>query len=115
VVGIGCVAVGFLAEPFVRIVFGVRFAPAVPALRWMLPGVFFLGLTSVLSQYLAASGFPRLQSAAWMVGSVMAAGLGRVLIPIASATGAAMALSITHAAVFLMIAAISVRAARGVA
>jgi O-antigen/teichoic acid export membrane protein len=105
----GCAGVWLLADPFVRTVFGPKFLPAVPALRYMLPGVFFLGLTSVLSQYLAAGGFPRLQSAAWIGGCVVAAAAGRVLIPSAGGAGAALALSITHFAVFVLIAALAVR------
>jgi hypothetical protein len=37
--------------PFIEFVFGAKFLGTVPLLRLMLPGVFFLGLTSVLSQY----------------------------------------------------------------
>lgn len=109
---VGCGAVGLLAEPFVRIVFGAKFVEAVPLLRWMLPGVFFLGLTGVLSQYLAAAGFPISLVAVWTLGCAMSAGLGWVMIPVNSAIGAAMALSLTHAAVFVAILGLSLTHAR---
>jgi O-antigen/teichoic acid export membrane protein len=108
----GCLAVGLLAGPFVRIVFGPGFAAAVPTLRWMLPGVFFLGLTSVVSQYLAAIGFPMSLVATWIGGSLLAAVLGWLLIPIASGVGAAIALSLTHGLIFAAVAAQSLAAAR---
>ena len=109
---IGCLAVGLLAEPFVRLVFGERFLPTVPMLRWMLPGVFFVGLTAMPSQYLAAAGFPLTVVGVWIAGSVVALGLGRLLIPVASGTGAAMALSATHVVVFASILSLSVVHAR---
>jgi len=108
----GCGVVALAAEPFLRIVFGPRFLATVPILRWMLPSAFFLGLTSVQSQYLAARGFPVSLVGLWIGGSVMAVGLGRVLIPSGSGIGAAMALSATHAVMFAGVLALSVLAAR---
>ena len=108
----GCGIVGILAEPFVRAVFGQKFLAAVPLLRWMLPGVFFVGLTSVVSQYLAASGFPASLVAVWMAGSAAAAGLGWVLIPGSSGAGAAIAVSLTHAGIFIAVLGLSVAHSR---
>lgn len=109
---IGCFAVALLAEPFVRAVFGERFLPTVPMLRWMLPGVFFVGLTAIPSQYLAASGFPVSVVGVWIAGSAIALLLGRLLIPVMSGVGAAMALSVTHGAVFAAILSLSLIHAR---
>ncbi len=108
----GCGMVALLAEPFVRTVFGAKFLETVPLLRWMLPGVFFLGLTSVLSQYLAASGFPLSLVAVWIGGSVAAAGLGWLLIPGSAGVGAAMALSLSHTLIFFAVLTLSVFHAR---
>jgi O-antigen/teichoic acid export membrane protein len=109
---IGCVAMGLLAEPFIRAIFGERFLPAVPILRWMLPGVFFVGLAAIPSQYLAASGYPVSLVAIWFCGTAMALSLGRLAIPALSGIGAAMALSVTHGAVFAAIFSLSVLHAR---
>ena len=109
----GCATVGLFAEPFVRLVFGAKFLPTVPVLRWMLPGVFFLGLTAIPSQYLAASGFPVAVVGVWVGGSLFALTLGWLLIPASAGIGAAMALSLTHFGIFLAIFALSVRHARG--
>jgi O-antigen/teichoic acid export membrane protein len=108
----GCLAVGVLAEPFIRFVFGAAFAPTVPLLRWMLPAAFFLGLTSVLSQYLAAAGFPLSLVAVWVGGSAASALLGWLLIPAWAAVGAAMALSLTQAGIFMAVFALCLSHAR---
>jgi len=105
---VGCTTIALVAEPFVRIVFGTKLLPAVPVLRWMLPGALCLGVTSVLSQYLAASGFPRVIVVIWIGGAVASAVLGYLLIPTRSIVGAAMALSATQAAVLVAIVAVSV-------
>lgn len=109
---VGCAMVGWLAEPFVATVFGPKFHATVPLLRWMLPGVFFLGLTSILSQYLAAAGFPISLVAIWIAGSGVSAGLGWLLIPLHSSVGAAVALSITHFGIFVAILCLSLMHAR---
>ena len=98
--GAGCVAVAIGADPFIRVVFGAKFAESATVLRWMLPSAFFLGLTSIASQYLAACGFPRAQSGVWVVGAAIAAAAGWLLIPAGGAVGAAIALSIAHFCVF---------------
>jgi len=110
--GVGCAMVALLAQPFIVLVFGVKFAPTVPVLRWMMPGAFFLGLTCVFSQYLAAAGFPLSLVAAWIGGTALALGLGLLFIPQHSAVGAAIALSITHFVVFAAVLGLSIRLAR---
>jgi antigen flippase len=111
-VAAGCGVVALFAGPFVTLVFGSKFLETVPVLRWMMPGVFFLGLTAILSQYLAASGFPMSLVAIWVGGSVMAATLGWLLIPVSSGVGAAIAMSITHATIFVAVLILSLSHAR---
>jgi O-antigen/teichoic acid export membrane protein len=111
-VATGCGLVAVFAEPFVRLVFGSRFLETVPVLRGMMPGVLFLGLTAILSQYLAAAGFPLSLVAIWVGGSVMASTLGWLLIPVSSGVGAAIAMSLTHATIFVAVLIVSLRHAR---
>jgi O-antigen/teichoic acid export membrane protein len=112
-VATGCGLVALLAEPAIRLVFGAQFQDTVPVLRWMLPGILCLGLTAILSQYLAAAGFPVSLVAVWVGGVVMAVGLGWVLIPLRAGVGAAMAMSLTHVTIFGAVLALSVRHALG--
>jgi O-antigen/teichoic acid export membrane protein len=100
---VACLIAVVLVEPFVKIAFGSKFLAAVPILLWMLPGVLFLSMSTVISQYLAAIGFPRLLLGIWLIAFVVVVSSSEVLIPLYSGTGAAMALSVTYSLVFLMV------------
>jgi O-antigen/teichoic acid export membrane protein len=97
VLALACAAVWLLASPAIRLAFGARFAPAVPVLRAMLPGVLLLGVMSIVSQYLAANDFPVSLVAAWLTAGVSTAVLGRPLVARYGAVGAAATLSIVYA------------------
>lgn len=109
---VGCVTLAVFADPFVRLAFGPQFQPTASVLRWMMPGAFFLGLTSVMSQYLAASGFPLGLVAVWIGGGLVSAVAGAQLSARSAAVGAGAAFSLTHAAIFLAVLALSIAHAR---
>ena len=109
VLAVVCAAAAALATPFMRIAFGEAFVPAGQVLRLLLPGVFALGLTTVLSQYLAAIGVPRLNVVVWAVALVAVLSLGRLLVPSHAGAGAAAALSITYWLVLAMVLALGLR------
>jgi O-antigen/teichoic acid export membrane protein len=98
---IACAAVWMLAEPIIQLAFGNQFAPAASILHALLPGVFFLGVMSVVSQYLAASGFPKSVVGCWIGAMALSAVLSHSLIGRHGAVGAAAALSITYAALLM--------------
>lgn len=100
------------ADPAIRVAFGPRFAPAVPVLRAMLPGVFCVGVAAIFSQYLAASGFPVSVVVAWFVTVALSAGIGRVLVASHGAVGAGASLSITYGALLVFMAALCWRVHR---
>jgi O-antigen/teichoic acid export membrane protein len=102
-----CTIVAVAAGPVVRIVFGAGFEPSVRVLRWMLPGVVALGATSIVSQYLAAIGFPRALLGAWGGGLALVLVLGYFLIRSHGASGAAVALSFTYGVLFVAILGIA--------
>lgn len=95
---VACAVVWTAAEPLIRLAFGAAFLPAVPVLQAMLPSVFLLGVLSVVSQYLAASGFPISVVACWIASVVLGTILSVVLIDLHGAVGAGEALSLTYAA-----------------
>jgi enterobacterial common antigen flippase len=103
---VACAATWMLADPAVRFAFGPRFAPAVPVLRAMLPGVFFVGIVAVLSQYLAATGFPVAVIAVWTATVALNVWLGHSLMAGYGATGAGAALSLTYGALLIALAAL---------
>lgn len=98
-----CGAVAALAGPFIELVFGSSYSAAAPILRFMLPGVVAVGVTTIVSQYLAAHGLPRILLAIWAGAAVLTAVLGLLLIPSHGGTGAAIALTITYMIVALMV------------
>lgn len=104
---VACSVAALLAGPFMRVAFGSAFEPAAAVLRLLLPGVFAVGTASVLSQYLAAIGVPRLLVAIWAATLVIVLAVGRILIPHHAGAGAAASLSLAYAALLAMIAALA--------
>ncbi len=91
-----CVITGFVATWIVPTLFGEAFAPAVRVLWWMLPGVFFLSLANIVSQYLATKGIPFANVWAWLAGLFFLLVTSSFLIPHWGALGAAVSLTTTY-------------------
>jgi antigen flippase len=104
-----CAAVAAVSSPFMRLTFGADFTPAARVLLLLLPGVLALGVASVLSQFLASIGVPRLLVGIWLVTLGIVLGVGRLLIPGHAGAGAAAALSIGYGALLLMVGALAYR------
>jgi O-antigen/teichoic acid export membrane protein len=94
--GVSCAVIWLLSDSAIRLVFGPRFAPAGPVLRSMLPGVLLLGVISVVSQYLAASGFPISVVVTWFAAAALSVCLSLTLVSRYGAVGAGHALSVTY-------------------
>ena len=104
----GTLALGLLAPWLIPALFGLDFAPAVPAVCWMLPALIAFSVVNVVSQYLAAEGIPARKLWAWTASiPVMVVG-GLLLIPTFGAAGGAMALSVTYFLLAIAIVAIAV-------
>ena len=101
-----CGLVVFLAHPAISILFGPKFLPAVPILYYLLPGAYFLGLSAVVSQYLAAIGMPKELLVVWLLAFCLLLTGCWLWIPEYSAKGAAMASSLAHFALFGMVLAL---------
>jgi O-antigen/teichoic acid export membrane protein len=113
VVGVALTAVaivlGVAARPLIELAFGTAFAPSANVLRGLLPGIVAIGVTTILSQHLAAVGLPRMLIVIWLAGLGMMLGLGRWLIPTHAGVGAAVALSATYCFVLVAIALLAYR------
>ena len=97
--GVTC-AIAWIAGPAILTqVFGEAYTPAGGILRAMLPGVMCLGLTTLLSQYLAASGMPGRLVLVWIVAAVVSLASGSWLIAEYGAHGAAWTYSLSQAVV----------------
>jgi O-antigen/teichoic acid export membrane protein len=97
-----CTACAVLAGPLVPLIFGVSYMPVVPILWCLLPAIFFYGLISIVSQYLAAEGNPRAFVGIWGGTCLFAAALGALLIPTFGSVGAALTLSIVYVSIFAL-------------
>lgn len=79
IMAVFCVAVAAATKLAVELIFGAAYMPAVAIILALLPGVFFLGVASVASQFLAANGYPWSQVLAWICGSALQAALSVAL------------------------------------
>jgi len=112
VLGSICVVLWFAAAPAIRLAFGERFAPAAPVVQAMLPGVLLVGVTSIVSQYLAANGMPPSVVAVWFGGVALTAIMGRVLVFRYGAIGAGATLSLTYLVMLIALTTLAVRMAK---
>jgi len=94
-----CVA----AVPFsflLPLIYGAEFTDASRLLLILLPGVYLVGLESVLVQHFNALGLPRIIPVYWVVTLVVNVGLVFWLVPRLGAQGAALASTVSYALIF---------------
>lgn len=101
--GVLCILVAAIARPFILFVYGPAFGQSIAVFCGILPGIFFLSLAGIISQYLSARGFPFMQVVIWLSGFVLMAALSYTLIRHYALFGAAVAVSIDYALVFMML------------
>lgn len=109
---VACLAAAWLVTPAIQFAFGTAYLAASPMLAWMLPGVFFLGLSSIVSQYLAANGIPKRSIGIWGVAVLLQCGLGLWLIPIYGGVAAAATFSVVYVVNFALQLALACSIAR---
>lgn len=108
-----CLGTAILVKPAILIVYGQKYLPAVSIVLWLLPAAFFYSLTSIVSQYLAAVGFPRSVLVVWVLALLLLALLSSILIPAYAAIGAAISLSCVYAIVFSLEVGLALVVRRG--
>jgi O-antigen/teichoic acid export membrane protein len=102
---VGCALAGILAPYLIPWLMGQPFRPAVPIFLWLLPGVLFLSVITVLSQYLAALGFPWTLPGVWFTGIITLVAGGIPLIEQYGAAGASISISLAY---FVVVVGISI-------
>lgn len=101
------VACCLAAVPFsflLPLVYGRAFSEATTLLLILLPGVFLVGLESVLVQHFNALGLPRAIPVYWLVTLVVNLVLVFALVPQFGAYGAAIASTVSYALIFALVA-----------
>jgi O-antigen/teichoic acid export membrane protein len=88
-----CVAVAVIAHLAIGVAFGADYEGATPAVIALMPAVVLLGVTSLLSQYVVARGFPMSLVGVWLIALVLGAVAGWPLVSSLGARGAALAQS----------------------
>ena len=86
------------------LVYGGAFSEATGLLLILLPGVYLLGLESVLVQHFNALGLPRAIPIYWVITLVLNLLLVFTLVPRYGAVGAALASTICYAVIFALVA-----------
>ncbi len=86
------------------LVYGPEFSDATKLLLILLPGVYLMGLESVLVQHFNAFGLPRAIPLYWVATLALNLVLVFALVPRYGAQGAAIASSISYAAIFGLVA-----------
>jgi len=104
-----CAVAAWWGNDVITLVYGERFAGAYAMLMWGLPGIFALGLTSILSQYLASAGIPLALVWIWLTGLTVELALAIWLIPIHGAAGAMVSLSAAYVVILGMVWALAAR------
>lgn len=93
-------AIGILfviAEPGVLILYGDAFRPAIRAIYFLLPGIFFMSISKILSKYFSGMGLPEINSYTSAISCAVTVILCIVLIPKYAIVGAAIASSSAYA------------------
>lgn len=100
---LACIIASILVKPFILFVYGKAYFSSISVLLWMLPGIFFLGVLNIATQYLAAIGFPKMLVLVWGIAFLVMIVSSLILIPRFSEDGAGMALSISYLILFCII------------
>lgn len=96
----GAVAISFVLP----LIYGAPFADATVQLLMLLPGIFFMGVESVLVQHFTGTGLPRAIPVFWLITLVFNIGLNLVVVPTFGGRGAAVTSSLTYALIFTLVA-----------
>jgi O-antigen/teichoic acid export membrane protein len=94
--GLACLAMFFVSDVLVEVLFSSSFLPAVPALCWLLPGIFTLSVGKILVAELLAREKPSHASWATAAAAVINLVGNLLLVPRLGITGAAIASSISY-------------------
>jgi len=101
------VVIGALAAgPIISIAFGRSFLPAVAPFVWLMPGIYFLGIETVMVQLLNSEGFPPIIVAAWIADTVVNVAVNFWAIPRYGITGASIVSSVCYFLIFLLVSVV---------
>jgi O-antigen/teichoic acid export membrane protein len=97
-----CLVTVPLARPAVDVLYGSQFAEAATLYYWLLPGVFSLGMLTILSHHFAGKGFPLEALLVWFVGLGVNIAINVAFLPSAGLYVAPLASSIAYALLLVL-------------
>lgn len=100
--GLVCLATIPAAGPAIRALFGDEFEGATSLYYWLLPGIYSLGMLTILSHHFAGRGFPRQALMIWFVGLALNLALDFAFLPGRGAWVAALASSVAYAVLLVL-------------
>ena len=98
-----CLAAAALAF-VLPLIYGAGFNDATVQLLILLPGIFLMGLESVLVQHFTGTGLPATIPVFWVITVAFNIGLNLLLVPTFGARGAAMTSTLSYALIFVLVA-----------
>jgi len=101
-----------LATAIIPLVFGKSFLPAVGPFIWLMPGSFFLGIETVIVQYLNSLGFPKIIAYFWLLVTIVNIGINFWAIPAYGISGAAIVSTVSYSLIFVLVLAVVYNAKR---
>ncbi|RMF00162.1 MAG: hypothetical protein D6768_13425 [Chloroflexi bacterium] len=107
---IGVAGMFLFGQPFIRLVFGEAYLPSVPALYWLLPGIWAMAVAPLLSTFVAMQlGRPGIPTIIAMFTLLVNVGLNWLLTPRLGVSGTAISTTISYLLTFALITTIYVR------
>jgi O-antigen/teichoic acid export membrane protein len=100
--GAFCLASAVLAYPVFMILFGDAFSESITLFQWLLPGIFSLGMLTLLSYHFAGRGYPREAILHWIAALGLNLLLNIALLRELGTYFAALASSIAYTLVFVL-------------
>jgi O-antigen/teichoic acid export membrane protein len=97
-----------IAGPLIRLAYGPAFDPSTAAVGWLLPGVGCYAINTILLNFLASCGMPRVVMTGPLVALLVNVALNLVLIPRLGFVGASITSSVAYA-VMLAASALHIR------
>jgi O-antigen/teichoic acid export membrane protein len=97
-----CALAAPLAGPAITLMFGAAYHPAISLFLWLLPGVYCLGLLTVIAYHFAAHGMPRELVLVWAPGLAVNLAIDVVLLPHHGTYVASLSSTIAYALVLVL-------------
>jgi len=111
--GLFCLVTVPLAGPAISIIFGESYEGATSLYYWLLPGIFALGMLTILSHHFAGRGYPPQAVAFWVFALVLNVVLNLIFLPGRGAEVAAILSSVTYIILLAMHMGLFAREAGG--